>query len=100
MVMERVEKTFGLPRLSEISKSLGNLPNERQLRQIKDVLVTAERVAKVSPDLDKVVALIKEINALPPERLQELLKALRSVERIIKNAPEGIVQFISGLKED
>jgi len=100
MVMERLEKTFGLPPLSQVSKSLESLPDVEQLRQIKEVLVIAERVAKASPDLDKVVALIKEANSVSPERLQELLKVLRSIERILKNAPEGLIQFISGLKAE
>jgi len=100
MVMERLEKTFGLPPLSQVSRSLERLPDVEQLRQIKEVLVIAERVAKVSPDLDKVVALIKEANSVSPEHLQELLKVLRSIERILKNAPEGLIQFISGLKAE
>ena len=66
MVMERLEKSLGLPPLSQVSRSLESLPDVEQLRQIKEVLVIAERVAKVSPDLDKVVALIKEANSVSP----------------------------------
>lgn len=100
MVMDKLERTLGLPKLSEIGRTLEKFPDDKQLRQIKEVLVIAERVSHISPDLDKVIELIREANSLSPERLRELLKVLRSIERIMKNAPADLVGFLASLKEE
>ncbi|GAI78937.1 unnamed protein product, partial [marine sediment metagenome] len=70
MVMERIEQAakeaerrFGLPPLSKVTESLDKFPDAKQLKLIKEVLEVAERVAKTAPELDQIVALIREINS-------------------------------------
>jgi len=100
MVMQRVEKAFGLPRLSQVAESLEKFPDEKQLKTIKDVLTIAERVAQTAPELDQVVMLIKEINSMPIEKLERLEKLLKRIERIMTKAPQDLIDFLTSLKEE
>jgi hypothetical protein len=106
MVMQRVrelqadvEKKLGLPPLSQVTGVLDKFPDARQLRLVKDVLVAADAVSRYAPELDKVVILIREINSMPIEKLEKLEKLLRRIERIMKNAPQDLLEFLMSLKE-
>jgi len=98
MVMKRLEETFGLPPLSEIGKTIERFPDQKQLKAIKEVLTIAERVAEKAPELDQVVLLVKEINSMPTDKLKDLEKILKRIERIIKTAPQDLMEFIASLK--
>ena len=98
MVLERLEKTFGLPSLSEITKTLDKVPDEKRLKAIKSLLTVAERVSKSAPELDKVVMLIQEINSMPLDKLVQLEKVLKRVEKVMKMAPKEVIDFLSSLK--
>jgi len=100
MVMERIEKAFGLPKLSEFSKTVEKFPDEKQLKAIKQVLIIAERVSQNAPELDQVVMLIREINSMPLEKLEKLEKLLKRIEKILKTAPQDLLGFLTGLKEE
>ena len=97
---KKFEATTGAPPLSRVVDSIEKLPDVKQLRMIKELLETAERVAKTAPDLDKVVALMGEINNLPIEKLDKLEKILRRIEGIIKSAPQDLLDFLAKLKEE
>ena len=106
MVMQRVrslqadvEKKLGLPPLSQVTGVLDKFPDAKQLHLIKDVLVAADAVSRYAPELDKVVLLIREINSMPIEKLEKLEKLLRRIERIMKNAPQDLLEFLMSLKE-
>ena len=98
MVFERLEKALGLPALSEITKTLDRVPDEKRLKAIKSLLIVAERVAKSAPELDQVVMLIQEINSMPLDKLVQLEKVLKHVEKVMKMAPKEIIEFLSSLK--
>ena len=98
MVMQRVEKTFGLPPISKLAESLDKFPDAKQLRLIKDVLIIAERVSQTAPELDQVIMIIREINSMPTEKLEKLEKVFKRIEGIIKKAPEELVSFLGSLK--
>ncbi|GAI65133.1 unnamed protein product [marine sediment metagenome] len=107
MVMEKLaeaakeaERRFGLPPLSKFAETIENLPDERRLRLIKEMLVVAERVSHTAPELDKVVNLIHELNSVPIEKLEKLEKLLRRIEKLIKTAPEELLNFVTSLKEE
>jgi len=99
-VAEEAERRFGLPPLSKVTESLDKFPDARQLRLIKEVLEVAERVSKSAPELDKVAALIREINSMPIEKLEKLEKLLKRIEKIMKTAPQNLLEFITSLKEE
>ena len=107
MVMERIEQVakeaerrFGLPKLSKVTESLDKFPDAKQLKLIKEVLVSAERVSQNAPELDKVVALVSEINSMPLDKLEKLEKLLKRIEKILKTAPQDLLEFLTSLKED
>ncbi len=99
-LLSEVEKKFGLPPLSQVAEALGKFPDARQLRLIKEVLATAEAVSRNAPELDKVAALIREINSMPIEKLEKLEKLLKRIEKIMKNTPQDLMEFLTSLKEE
>ena len=105
MVLDRLaeaakeaERKFGLPPLSKFVETVDKLPDERRLRLIKEVLVVAERVSQSAPELEKVIDLIREINSMPIEKLNQLEKVLKRIEKIMKAAPEELLSFLTSLK--
>lgn len=92
------EQKLGLPPLSRMAESLDKLPDERRLKLIKEVLIVAERVSKTAPELDKVISLIHEINSVPVEKLSQLEKLLKRIEKVMKAAPEELLSFLTSLK--
>uniref|UniRef100_A0A6H1Z8F4 Uncharacterized protein n=1 Tax=viral metagenome TaxID=1070528 RepID=A0A6H1Z8F4_9ZZZZ len=98
MVLDRLEKTLGLPPLSEITRTLEKVPDEKRLKAIKSLLLVAERVSKSAPELDKVVQLVQEINSMPLDKLVQLEKVLKRVEKVMKLAPKEVIDFLSSLK--
>ncbi len=99
-IIQRLEGKLGLTPLSKLADSLDKFPDVRQLRLIKEVLETAERVSKSVPDLDKMVALVVEINSMPMDKLAKLEKILTKIESIIRKAPDQLVEFLASLKEE
>lgn len=99
-ILRSLEKKLGLPSLDSVSRSLNQFPDAKQLKLIKDVLTVAERVASTAPELDKVAELIREINSMPIDKLEKLEKILKRVDKILKNAPQDLLQFITSLKEE
>jgi hypothetical protein len=99
MVMGKIEKTFGLPRISQVTEALKNLPDERQLRELYRLLTLAEKVSEHAPDLNEVVQLIQELNALPIEKLEKIEGLLKQIHRIMTKAPQELLAFLSSLKE-
>jgi len=106
MVMQRgrgflanIEGKLGLPPLSRVAEMVDKFPDARQLHLIKEVLVAAEAVSRNAPELDKVAAIIREINSMPMDKLEKLEKLLKRIEKIMKNAPQDLVEFLTSLKE-
>lgn len=107
MVLDRIaeaakeaERKFGLPPLSRFVDTIDRLPDEKRLKLIKEVLVIAERVSQTAPELDKVISLIHELNSVPVEKLGQLEKLLKRIEKIMKAAPEELLSFLTSLKGD
>jgi hypothetical protein len=98
-ILAEVENKLGLPPLSKVTEALNRFPDASQLRLIKEVLVAAEAISRNAPELDKVAILIREINAMPVEKLEKLEKLLKRIEKIIKNAPQDLLEFLTSLKE-
>jgi len=98
-VLAGLEKKLGLPKLSQITGSLEKFPDAKQLKLIKDVLETADKVSQSAPELDQVANIIREINNIPIEKLEKLERILKKVEKIMKTAPQDLLQFITSMKE-
>ena len=98
-LLAKFENELGLPPLSRFTEVLDKFPDARQLRLIKDVLVAAEAVSRNAPELDKVAILIREINSMPIEKLEKLERLLKRIEKIMKNAPQDLLEFLTSSKE-
>ncbi|GAG84350.1 unnamed protein product, partial [marine sediment metagenome] len=99
-IAKEAERRFGLPPLSKVTESLDKFPDAKQLRLIKEVMEIGERVSQSAPELDKVVALIREINSMPIDKLEKLEKLLKRIEKIMKHAPQDLLEFLTSLKEE
>ena len=99
-VLSNLEKTLGLPRLSQVADSLQGFPDAKQLKLIKEVMVVAERVSQSTPELDKIAMLIREINSMPLDKLEKVEKILKRVEKIMKTAPAELLDLLGSLKGD
>ena len=99
-IAKEAERKLGLPPLAKLTETLDKFPDARQFKLIKEVLETAERVSQNAPELDKVVAVIQEINSMPIEKLEKLEKLLKRIEKIMKNAPQDLLGFLTSLKEE
>ncbi|GAI10304.1 unnamed protein product [marine sediment metagenome] len=97
---KEAERRFNLPPLTKVTESLDKFPDAKQLRLIKEVLIAAERVSQNAPELDKVVALVQEINQMPLDKLEKLEKLLKRIEKILKHAPQDLLGFLASLKEE
>ena len=94
---KEAERKFGLPPLSKFVETIDKLPDERRLKLIKEVLVTAERVSQSAPELEKIIDLIREINSIPIDKLNKVDKILKRIEKIMKAAPEELLSFLTSL---
>lgn len=99
-ILTEVENKLGLPPLSQMAGALDKFPDATHLRLIKDVLIAAEAVSRNAPELDKVATLIREINSTPIEKLEKLEKLLKRIDKIMKNAPQDLLEFLVSLKEE
>lgn len=99
-LVEDIEKRFGLPRLSKFVDSFERFPDAKQLKLLKEILDVAERLSKTAPDLDKVATLVRELNAVPLEKLEKLETGLKHLEQIIEKAPQDLLDVISRLLKE
>ena len=100
MVMEKIEKTFGLPPLSKVADAINKFPDMPRLRLIKSILETCERLSQTSPELEKIAALVNLIADTPTDKLEKLEKVLKQANKLVAKAPSELLEFLSSLKED
>lgn len=107
-IIRQAEKKLGLPPLS---RALENLPDAEQLRLAKEILNTIERLMREVNSLpsdkmerlERVMGMVYELYSMPVEKMKETGKILRTVEKIIKGAPEQVLSLLdkvlSSIKE-
>ncbi len=85
---EKVEKKLGLPALGDVGEMIKHFPNEKQIKQIKDILEVADKITDKVPDLEKMIQLAREIDAISPEKWR-LMRALLTQIFSGKNTAQG-----------
>jgi hypothetical protein len=102
-VARGMEKRFGLPKLSEMLSSLDKIPDARTLKVLQDLLSTVERLmiaSKNAPAVDQLTPLLHEINDMPMEKMDKLLKILKTIEGIIEKAPADLLGMLSDIAKE
>lgn len=97
-LLSKLEKTLGLPPLSQVAEGLQKFPDMPRLRLIKSILDTCERLSQTSPEMEKVVTLVNLIADTPTEKLEKLEKVLKQANRLVAHAPNELLEFLSSLK--
>lgn len=95
-LLTQIEDKLGLPKLSRVVDSVAQF-DPKQLREAKELLDRIERVAKVAPDLDKVLMLIRELRSMTPTEWHEVNKALGHLDHIVTKSPQEVVDAIKKL---
>lgn len=103
-ILQQIEKKLKLPPLSQ---ALDKIPDAEQLRLTKDILSTIERLMRevnaLPSDkmerLERVMTMVYELYSMPTDKMKETDKILKRVEKIIKGAPEQLLNFLDKLKE-
>jgi len=94
-----IEEKLGLPSLNQVAKGFQKFPDMPRLREIKSIVQSCERLAESGPELDKVVVLVSLIADTPNEKLEKLEKVLKQANKLVKEAPDELLEFLSSLKE-
>lgn len=95
-----VEDKLGLPPINQVAKGLQKFPDMQRLRIIKSIVESCERLSRSAPELDKVITLINLIADTPTEKLGKLEKVLKQANKLMKEAPNDLLEFLSSLKEE
>ena len=99
-LLSQLEEKLGLPPISKVAGTLQKFPDMPKLRLIKSILETCERLSRVSPELEKVVAMVNLIADTPTEKLVSLSKVLKEANKLVSKAPTEMFEFLSSLKEE
>ena len=87
-IQKSVEEKLGLPPLGDVGEMLKHFPNEKQIKQIKEILDVADKVTDKVPDLEKMIQLAHEIDAISPEKWR-LMRGLLAQIFSGKNTAQG-----------
>lgn len=98
-LLATIEEKLGLPPINQIAKGLQKFPDMPRLREIKSIVQSCERLAEREPELDKIVALVSLIADTPTDKLEKLEKVLKQANKLMKEAPNELLEFLSSLKE-
>jgi len=98
-LLSELERKLGLPPLSQVAEGLQKFPDMPRLRLIKNILETCERLSHTSPELEKVITLVNLIADTPTDKLANLERVLKQANKLVANAPNELLEFLSSLKE-
>ena len=99
-LLSAIEEKLGLPSITKVAEGLQKFPDMPRLRVIKSILDTCERLSRTSPELEKVITLVNLIADTPTEKLEKLEKILKQANKLLKDAPNELLNFLSSLKEE
>ena len=99
-LLSAIEEKLGLPSITKVAEGLQKFPDMPRLRVIKSILDTCERLSRTSPELEKVITLVNLIANTPTDKLEKLDKVLKQANKLLKDAPNELLNFLSSLKEE
>jgi len=93
-----LEKAFNLPSLKNVSDTLRNLPDERRLRQLKQILGSAAKVKGSPEELQILLELIRLIVTADTEKLTAVKDITSNILKLVKYLPQEALKGLP-LKE-
>lgn len=99
-VLGKIEDKLGLPPLGSVAEVFQKFPDIPKLKLIKSILEICEHLPQGAPELERVVTLVNLIVDTPIEKLENLERVLKEANKLAKQAPSGLLEFLSSLKEE
>lgn len=107
MVMRQIEQKLGLPPLIQVSDVLKNLPDERKLRLVKQILDSAVKVKGGPEELETLLQVIRLISSASVEQLTAIRDITANLLKLVRLLPKGmsldklpLEEIVSELKKD
>lgn len=91
--LRKIEQSFGLPPLTQVSEVLRSLPDEKKLRLVKQVLDSATKVKGSPEELRMVLDLIRLITATNMEQLTAVRDILANLAKLVRLLPKDLKQL-------
>lgn len=91
--LRKIEQSFGLPPLTQVSEVIRSLPDEKKLRLVKQVLDSATKVKGSPEELRMVLDLIRLITATNMEQLTAVRDILANLAKLVKLLPKDLKQL-------
>lgn len=83
-----IEKKIGLPRLSEVSQILKNLPDDKTLKQVRGIISDVGKVKGSPEELAVALTLIKYIVEADMEHLNAIKEITGNILKLSKLLPK------------
>lgn len=87
MVLKRLGEAIGLPDVADVKEVLQNLPDEKRLRLVRDIVSTVERLKAGEGELQAVFGMVSIIATVEPERLESVKEITNNLVKITKALP-------------
>lgn len=107
MVMRQIEQKLGLPPLIQVSDVLKNLPDEKKLRLVKQILDSAVKVKGGPEELETLLQVIRLISSASVEQLTAIRDITANLLKLVRLLPKGmsldklpLEEIVSELKRD
>lgn len=107
MVMRQIEQKLGLPPLIQVSDVLKNLPDEKKLRLVKQILDSAVKVKGGPEELETLLQVIRLISSASLEQLTAIRDITANLVKLVRLLPKGMSldklplgEIVNELKKD
>lgn len=98
-MLDRIERTLGLPPLTQVSNVLKALPDEKKLRLVKSLLDSAAKVRGSPEELQILLELIRLIISANLEQLTAIRDITSNLLKLVKYLPKDMSLKTLPLKE-
>ena len=89
-IFKQIEEKFGLPSLSRISEVLKQIPDERKLRLVKQIIDSATKIKGSPEELELLLELIRLITMVDIEQLKAVKSITANLLKLVKLLPKEI----------
>lgn len=106
-LIKQIEEKLGLPSLTSVSEVLKNLPDEKKLRLVKQILDSAVKVKGGPEELETLLEVIRLISGASLEQLTAIRDITANLVKLARLLPKDLSldklplgEIVSELKKD